>query len=423
MERIPFEECRDWLIDDVSLRHTTGGFFSVVGIRCITDVEHLRGFESPMIDQPEVGVLGYVVRRRHRSWEWLLQGKTEPGTVLGTQVGPSVQATCSNYRCLHGGLATPMIECFLDQEANVRRLVDVRQSEQGDCFLGKYNRNVIVEVADDFTGPPLPNWAWFSMDELREVLLLDFVVNTDARSVLCCGDWGMWDGAGNAFARWRNRGGFGEALLQSFEHSQEPGDVLAALSCRRARTSIRLERISLHSLHNWRVDSRGVIPSTPKAARSVQLFSVSAFDREVLNWCQPLLVGSGENRIALVSAFVSGTLRFLLRLSIEPGFVERVQFGPSFVSDCRHSLIDWVPTALADPNAFVHASVLQSDEGGRFANSVARYEIVELPSCWGQASTDDGVWVTLAELKSLIARPGLLTNEARSAVSLLLYWA
>lgn len=423
VKRIALRECRGWLIDDLSLRHVTGGFFSVVGVRCVTDIEHLRNFESPMIDQPEIGVLGFVVRRRSGTWEWLLQGKTEPGTVCGTQVGPSVQATASNYQCVHGGLATPMIECFLTRMPNVRTLVDVIQSEQGDCFLGKYNRNAILEVADQFSDPDMPNWAWFSTNEVREALLADFAVNTDARSVLCCADWGLCADAGAAFARWRKQGGFGEALLGSFERSHEIGDIVATLNRRRATTEMRVVRSSLYALRGWRVDSRGVVPSASNALRSVQMFSVSTSDREVLNWCQPLVVSFGESRIALLCTMVSGVLRFLLRLSVEPGFVERVQFGPTFISDPLHSQIEWVARALADPDSLVRASVLQSDEGGRFAYSVARYEIVEVATTWGQEPIDDGIWVTLAELKGMTAHPGLLTNEARSAVSLLLAWA
>ena len=110
-----------------------------------------------------------------------------------------------------------MIEYFLTRMPNVRTLVDVVQSEQGDCFLGKYNRNVILEVADEFREPDLPNWAWFSQKEVREALLVDFAVNTDARSVLCSTNWELCADAGGAFARWRKRGGFGEALLDSFE--------------------------------------------------------------------------------------------------------------------------------------------------------------------------------------------------------------
>jgi oxidase EvaA len=316
-----------------------------------------------------------------------------------------------------------MVECFLARMPDVRTLVDVLQSEQGDSFLGKYNRNAIIEVTDAFTKPDMPNWAWFSANDLREALLADFAVNTDARSVLCCADWGLFGDAGVAFARWDKRGGFGEALLRSIERSNEIRDIVDVLNHRRAETTMRVERVSLFALRGWRVDSRGVVPSTGDASLSVQVFSVSTSDREVLNWCQPLFVGAGENRIALLCTVMSGVLRFLLRLSVEPGFVEHAQFGPSFVSAPSQSQIEWLPRALADQDALVHASVLQSDEGGRFANSVARYEIIELPARWGHASPDDGVWVTLAELKAMTDHPGLLTNEARSAVSLLLAWA
>lgn len=68
--------------------------------------------------------------------------------------------------------------------------------------------------------------------------------------------------------------------------------------------------------------------------------------------------------------------------------------------------------------------VLQSDEGGRFLNSVADYRVIELPQLTHVSGRDpidpDGVWLSLSEIEALARLPATFTNEARSLVSLLL---
>lgn len=93
VQHIPFSQCLEWSFVDGVLQHSTGRFFSDVGQHCDDGPPHLKGLALPIIDQPEIGILGFVVKRGKAGWEWLLQAKTEPGNIGGTQVGPSVQAT------------------------------------------------------------------------------------------------------------------------------------------------------------------------------------------------------------------------------------------------------------------------------------------------------------------------------------------
>lgn len=46
-----------------------------------------------MTDQPEVGRLGFIIRRGASGFKWLIQAKTEPGKVNATQLGRSGEAS------------------------------------------------------------------------------------------------------------------------------------------------------------------------------------------------------------------------------------------------------------------------------------------------------------------------------------------
>jgi oxidase EvaA len=427
VRRIPFRECERWSFRHGCLEHESGRFFSVVGVACVEGPAHLGGLSQAMIDQPEIGILGFVVRHASTGWQWLLQAKTEPGTVGGTQIGPSVQATRSNYMRVHGGRPTRMLELFTEEGAAARPLTDVEQSEQGDRFLGKYNRNQVVEVDPGLASLDEAGWRWSSAAEVRTALHADFLVNTDARSVLASADWSLFADPGQPgpFARWGDGEGLGARLRESLacEGGQEALAAFALLEKCRRRTPVRIEQVALDALPGWALHEREIHPRAADRDSRVQAFAVRTRDREVTSWCQPLLTNGVEGRVALLCARLDGALRFLLNASFELGLKEGAQFTASWVSGAGHGNPEGVAALLDDPASRAHASVLQSDEGGRFMNSIARYELIEVDPAAAREVAGDVAWVSLAALRAMIARRGALTNELRSSLSLLLAWA
>lgn len=140
-----------WTLVDGRIRHSTGGFFSVVGVRVDPQPDRgLPGVVQPIIDQPEVGLLGFVTHRSGAGLEVLVQAKPEPGNVGLVQIAPTVQATRSNFLRVHGGRPTVLLEAFgRDAPGDVR----LGQSEQGSRFLGKVNDNAVTDLPDRIDEP------------------------------------------------------------------------------------------------------------------------------------------------------------------------------------------------------------------------------------------------------------------------------
>lgn len=428
---IPLTQCEGWGLRDGRLVHQSGGFFSINGCLFHSNASHVNDLCMPMINQPEVGILGFVVRKRQGTWEWLLQAKTEPGTVGGTQIGPSVQATRSNWLRRHGGKATPMLDLFEGSSPGGKRIIDVEQSEQGDRFLGKYNRNAVVLV-DDILQPPGEAWQWYSAQQLLQGLGEDTLINTDSRSVLWCSDWRLLLEPGQSipFLRWKGRDGFGEALLNSYLGPQGDSEdnvgyerAMNLMEGRRRQCRITVEEVPLDSLKGWTLDSNGLHPEKETGSSYlVKAVAVQTNDREVTSWCQPMLESTKEQQVILLCAIQDGILHLAFSLSCEPGFREGVQFAPSVVSGPGHCHpSEWIEAARCS-SAVVKAETRQSDEGGRFLYSLAIYQLIEVPPTWITTTVADGVWITLAAARRMSAKPGLLNNELRSVLSMLLTW-
>ena len=133
VKAITLNECKRWSLFEGGLSHNTGHFFHVKGLIVHSNYSAWDGLVQPMIDQPEVGILAFLIRPDgNGSVEWLLQAKTEPGTVNGTQVAPSVQATFSNYLRIHGGKATRFLDLVISNESVIS---DTPHSEQGSRFF------------------------------------------------------------------------------------------------------------------------------------------------------------------------------------------------------------------------------------------------------------------------------------------------
>ncbi len=427
VQEIPWRESREWAYRDGALRHHSSGFFSIVG------VESTAGgavtLRQPLINQPEIGILGFLLQRRAGVPHLLIQAKPEPGNIGLCQAAPSVQATKSNYQRLHQGKATPFLNYFTgDPVASVR--ADSLQSEQGTRFLGKYNRNMTVEVPEDLELPCDGPYHWAPVAEVCDLLVTDFQINTDARSVLATSDWTALAAAGSPFARWRGRGGFGEDLLRSFqageaEQCASDAAIVAQLSAVRAAHPFSVGVVPLDDQQGW---LNGEEPRLlgPAGSFDVRQVAVTCSEREVQSWDQPLVAQVDEGTAVVLVRKIRGVLHVLFRCRPEIGFQEGFQYGPA-VQDAGGAPS---PIPALDPEehqlevlsrrAVPVLSNLHSDEGGRFYRSVARYSICLLDDAEPLPESETLSWMTLGQISRLVHHQGLFSNEARSLISMLL---
>ena len=413
---VRWNENREWAFNAGRLSHVTGGFFSVRGTRIAGPSRQGETlWHSPMIDQPEVGLLAFLVHQSETGPCWLLQAKAEPGATGIVQVGPSVQATRSNYLRLHGGSATAYLDLVQDRSA--LWVTRIRQSEQGNRFLSKYNLNAVrlVEFPVDPVGP---DWTWAPASALREALAQDFAVNTDARSVIASTDWSLLSECGGVFVpRHDGQDGLRHAFARSYAAKRSVAHILGALARRRRASRFHLEFCPLDTLPGWEQGADRIVPADDAGGFEVRSVSVSARCRERPAWQQPLLKSRDAQTACLYLAEIRGQVRVFLAEADEPGFGHRTQLGPSWQSDRLNPF--WCED-MAGRSRLVR-TVAQSDEGGRFMDSVMHYQL-----CWLDDLPDEmpgGHWVNLAQLQTLCATSGIITNEGRSAVSVLLSFA
>jgi oxidase EvaA len=404
IDLIPFGELDQWSFDPATgnLRHQSGRFFSVEGLRVTVEDTSApgppRSWCQPILNQPEVGILGLLVKDFDGIPHVLMQAKMEPGNRNLVQLSPSVQATRSNYTRVHGGTPVRYLEYFREPGRG-RVLADVLQSEQGSWFYRKVNRNMIVEISDDVE--PHEDFRWLSLGEVGDLLRMDNIVSMDARSTLSC-----------LPVRRAEAGAL---------HTD--AELLFWFSDMRSRYCVQADRMPLAQVPEWHRTGTAIEHEQGLYFRIVAT-SVGAASREVAAWSQPILQPAGTGVVCFLTCQVDGVTHVLANARPEAGSAYSVELAPTVQCDPanhghrpaseRPRFLDLVLSAA--PARIGYQSV-QSEEGGRFRHAETRYMLVEA----GEAFTPppEYRWVTPGQLAMLVRHGNYLNVEARTLLAVL----
>ncbi|MGB3443762.1 MAG: NDP-hexose 2,3-dehydratase family protein [Actinophytocola sp.] len=420
VERTPLNELPGWSFDEATgnLTHDSGRFFGVEGLHVRSSYGPISEWSQPIINQPEIGILGLLVKSVDGVPFALVQAKMEPGNFNSMQLSPTVQATRSNYTRVHRGSRTKYLDHFTDPRAG-SVVADVLQSEQGSWFLRKRNRNIIVEVDDSVVAED--GHYWMPLDELRSLLRIDGLVNMDTRTVLSClpasffaEDRGRLAADGMATALARSISGDGTPL-----HNAE--SVLSWFTAAKSKHELAVRRTPLSALPGWQHTPEEIFHDDGKYFRIVGV-SVRTDDREVSEWHQPLLYPTGQGIVAFVVKDIGGVAHLLVHARYQAGLLDAMEMGPSVqcnpgnYPDPQPTFLDYVRHAPA--KRILYDTIL-SEEGGRFFQSQNRYLLVDAGDDVPIEVPDEYCWVTAHQLTGLLRHGYYVNVEARSLVACL----
>jgi dTDP-4-dehydro-6-deoxy-alpha-D-glucopyranose 2,3-dehydratase len=403
VDSIPFAELDGWYFerDSGNLVHRSGRFFSVEGVHVRLGDGPFGEWQQPIINQPEVGVLGILVKHFDGVPHFLMQAKMEPGNPNLLQLSPTVQATRSNYTKVHKGADVKYLEYFTDPGRG-HVLADVLQSEHGSWFLKKSNRNMIVEAHGEV--PVRENFCWLTLGQLGELLRRDNVVNMDARTVLAC-----------------------VPLPSTGERALHPDvELRSRITAERSGHEVRVSRIPLAQVTDW-ARGESSIEHVPQRYFRVMAVAVQADSREVTSWTQPLLEPVASGVTAFVTRRFGGVPHLLAHVRPEAGFLDTVELGPTVqytpenyahLSDAeRPPFLDLV---LRAPRDRIRYEAVHSEEGGRFHHAESRYMFVDAEESDAPSTPPPGyLWVTAGQLNSLVGHGHYVNVQARSLLACL----
>ncbi len=427
--RIPLRALTEWhfAADTGDLMRRRGGFFTVTGIEAHASCPTAPSWSQPIVDQPEVGVLGFLARSFDGVLHVLVQAKLEPGNPDVVQLSPTVQATRSNYTQAHGGRRPEHIDWFLGPRPG-RVLLDQLQREHGGHFLGKRSRNIVVELAAADHVAEGDAFRWLSLRQLCRLLEAPNLLSMNTRNLLAC----LLCARGPRAEMRRPAGsatGFGAAVRASARagdgEARTDSRALARWVAEMGRAHrLAARRVGLRQLREWVVDDEG-LHHVAGQHLSIVGVSAEATNREVASWDQPMIAWPRAGVVAFLCQRKRGVLHFVVQARVEPGH-DGIELGPTL----QHTPVDYGPELQGTPSPFqeaiLHAApdrvrwcTEQSEEGGRYHCCVSRYVVVEIPPEEPLELPPDYAWMTLRQIRTRVRRGDLFNVESRSLVACL----
>lgn len=391
------DELKGWQIDRLgNIRHASGRFFSIVGVHVNSNRDSVSAWDQPIIDQPEIGYLGFASKKIDGVLHFLTQLKVEPGNKNKIQLSPTLQATRSNYTQVHQGRKPKYLESFNDPSSAIH--YDQLCSEQGARFYKKRNRNIIIEADDIDEG----NFhVWLSLKQIKDLMRMDDLVNMDTRTVL-------------SMIRWYN---------QSTELLDEVQDLVKWVISKRFDLEYQVHRKPISGLDNWQF-SNGIIKHNSGHHFSVIGAEITIEGREVKSWDQPLIKPEQHGIIALVIRKVEQNWQALITLKHECGLVDGIEFSPTLSARVDSDLVQtqigqYIMNAIDSPSSsqYIYLDVFQSEEGGRFYEDSNRNVIIVNRE--GLDITTDYRWVSIEAIVELINLGGYVNIQLRNLISMI----
>lgn len=399
-----------WNFTDHGLSHDSGKFYQI-HLRRIT----LNGetWEQPIINQPEIGILGFVTTKINGILHFLVQAKIEPGNINAVQLSPTVQATKSNFTKVHGGSLTPFIEYFLDKKSKM--LVDQLQSEHGSRFHKKRNRNIIVEITDKISND---NYIWLTLGDIISMTKYDNTVNMDTRTVISCIHFGSYLKEAMELSLllssqnnlWLN------SLLRRDVYQHSLPEILSKITDFKFKREHSSKLISFNDTKDW-FYSEGKIINAKNQFFDVVGYNIHIENRETTNWHQPLIRPKNEGLCCFFVKNINDTYHLLVQLKDEAGSFDGVEMAPTIqLSSENVKSSEFYNLFISKLNTdSVLFDCMQSEEGGRFYQEQNRNMIIEITE--DIEVPHNYLWMTVQQIKTFLQYNNYVNIQTRSIIA------
>ncbi len=425
IEPIKLSQMRDWFFDKESgrIRHVSGKFFSIDGIDVRSDYGNIHEWRQPIINQPEIGFLGCIVKEINGILHFLIQAKIEPGNVNCVQLSPTLQATKSNYTQVHKGKRPRYLEYFNGEKPH-RVLIDQLQSEQGARFLHKRNRNIIVEIEEDI--PPHPDFVWLTLGQIKSLLFYDNIINMDLRTVISGISFGELDrNAIDCLEILTSCTEYTAGMLSSALDTERPlysfEEIISWFTSQKVKYTLDVKPVDLREIPDWVITDEG-LHHKDQLFFDVRYVNVLISNREVSEWQQPLVAPKEEGILAFIVKKINGIYHFLVQAKLECGNLDVLEFAPTIqciTGSYRNSrkILPYLDYVLSVRKDQIRLDVMQSEEGGRFYHEQNRNLIIEADDDFPVECPENFCWMTLHQLLRFVRFNNFLNIQTRSLLS------
>jgi oxidase EvaA len=178
----PIHDIPDWQKNETEIVRKDRRFFRVIGVNVTISNREVSSWCQPLVEPMQKGICAFIIRKINGIYHFLVQAKLECGNLDVIELAPTVQ-------CLTGNIPSDTTKQppFYQYVTNAKReqvVFDNLQSEEGGRFYKEQNRNMIVEVGDDFPLELPERYTWMTLNQIYTFLRFNNYLNIQARSLI-----------------------------------------------------------------------------------------------------------------------------------------------------------------------------------------------------------------------------------------------
>jgi oxidase EvaA len=174
---------KNWHKTDYEIVHDEGKYFAVIAVAVQADNREVASWTQPLVKPQESGIVAYLVRNINGVLHFLVQAKVEAGNFDVVEMAPTVQCVTGNYKDEKSENLPPFLEYVLNVPPEQIRF-STFQSEEGGRFYQEENKNMLIEVGDDFLVKVPDNYIWMTMGQIKDFIRYNNFFNVEARCLL-----------------------------------------------------------------------------------------------------------------------------------------------------------------------------------------------------------------------------------------------
>ena len=185
MDKIALDKLNDWTKDGRSIHHVQNKYFSVIGVRAEIGNREVASWTQPLVKSAQEGMIAFIIKKINGVYHFLVQAKMESGNFDIIELAPTVQCLTGNYRKGQNEYEVEFINYVLEPENNnaIVRYSSF-QSEEGGRFFEEQNKNMIIEVGEDFSNNLPEKYNWMTLNQIKTFIKFNNYLNIQSRSLL-----------------------------------------------------------------------------------------------------------------------------------------------------------------------------------------------------------------------------------------------
>lgn len=178
----PVLDMPGWKKTDREIVRDDQKFFKIIGVNVTISNREVSSWCQPLVQPMQQGLCAFVIRKINGVYHFLVQAKLECGNFDVMELAPTVQ-------CLTGDVyaentVKPAFADYVLHAPKEQIIFDTLQSEEGGRFYKEQNRNMIVEVGDDFPLELPERYTWMTLRQIYKFLRFNNYLNIQARSLI-----------------------------------------------------------------------------------------------------------------------------------------------------------------------------------------------------------------------------------------------